>query len=54
MVALKPLGVGVLLAATHSCMQLRGIESAGQMSTSCLLGVMRTQARQEFLLLARA
>ena len=51
--ALNPLGVGVLIEAQHSCMQLRGVKSAGQMLTSCLLGYMRASAREEFLRLAR-
>jgi GTP cyclohydrolase I len=49
---LQALGVGVLMQATHSCMQLRGIKSDGQLLTSCLLGEMRKSAREEFLRLA--
>lgn len=50
---LKPLGVGVILKGTHSCMSLRGIGKAGIMQTSALRGVMRTdaEARAEFLAL---
>jgi GTP cyclohydrolase I len=54
MTALQPLGVGVLIEAQHSCMQLRGVRSAGAMLTSCLLGVMRDKGRAEFLRLARS
>jgi GTP cyclohydrolase I len=53
--ALLPLGVGVLLEATHTCMAMRGVRSGGNMVTSCLLGEMKTdaQARAEFLDMAR-
>lgn len=46
---LKPLGVGVVLKATHLCMEMRGVKSPATMVTSCLLGLMRTTARNEFL-----
>ena len=47
---LRPTGVGVVVVATHSCMALRGVRSAGtSMVTSCLLGAIRDGARQEFL-----
>lgn len=51
--ALKPLGVGVVIHGEHACMRLRGIQSTGTMKTSCLLGVMRDESRQEFLDLAQ-
>jgi GTP cyclohydrolase I len=47
--ALRPLGVGVLVRGYHTCMAMRGIRSEGEMVTSCLLGVMRDEAREEFL-----
>lgn len=47
----KPAFVGVVCKATHSCMKLRGVQSDGQMLTSCILPPpMRTTAvRDEFL-----
>jgi GTP cyclohydrolase I len=50
---LAPLGVGVVVKATHSCMAVRGVRKAGEMVTSSLLGVMREdpRARSEFLAL---
>jgi len=53
---LQPMGVGVLLTGTHSCMHFRGINSHGSMTTSCLLGVFKDkpEARAEFLDLARS
>ena len=47
---LYPLGVGVEVRGEHTCMQMRGIQSAGQMRTSALLGVFREGlVRAEFL-----
>ena len=49
---LKPLGVAVVIEATHQCMTTRGVHKAGvSMVTSRMLGVFRSQAvtRQEFL-----
>jgi GTP cyclohydrolase I len=49
---LKPLGVAVIIEATHHCMTTRGVHKPGvSMVTSRMLGVFRTQAatRQEFL-----
>jgi len=53
---LQPAGVGVLVRGTHSCMAMRGVKAAGEMVTSCLLGVIRekAEARSEFLELARS
>jgi GTP cyclohydrolase I len=54
---LEPAGVGVVIEAEHSCMTLRGINTAGSMlMTSRLLGVIRDdpRTRQEFLRLARS
>lgn len=52
--ALAPKGVGVVLAAEHLCMSVRGVQAAGASTvTSCLLGKMRDdpRSRQEFLAL---
>lgn len=52
---LTPLGVGVVVHARHSCMESRGIQKAGCVTTtSRTTGVLRTdaQARNEFLSLA--
>jgi GTP cyclohydrolase I len=51
---LHPLGVGVLMQASHLCMALRGVKTPADMVTSCLLGTMKTDgsARAEFLSLA--
>ena len=53
---LRPQGVGVVIEAVHSCMTLRGVNTAGaSLSTSCLMGVVRDDARtrEEFLRLVR-
>lgn len=52
MQALDPLGVAVVVEATHSCQAYRGIKKQGTMVTSALYGVFRdndNQARSEFL-----
>lgn len=48
---LRPQGVGVVLSGTHSCMALRGVRKAGDMVTSSMLGVLRTnpEARAELM-----
>jgi len=49
---LKPLGVGVVIEATHECMTTRGVHRPDvSMVTSRMLGVFRTrpETRQEFL-----
>src|SRR5262245_22916004 len=49
---LKPLGVGVVIEATHECMTTRGVHRPDvSMVTSRMLGVFRSRAetRQEFL-----
>ncbi len=49
---LQPRGVGVVIAAEHSCMTLRGVGAAGsRLTTSRLLGRMRDdpRTREEFL-----
>lgn len=54
---LDPRGVGVVVRATHSCMELRGVRKAGaSMSTSALRGAMREQldTRAEFLTLVHS
>lgn len=50
---LSPVGTGVVVKATHSCMAVRGVRKAGEMVTSALVGAMRTdpRARAEFLAL---
>lgn len=52
---LKPRGVGVIIAAQHSCMGIRGVRKKGETVTSALLGAFRDDAnvRNEFLNLAR-
>jgi GTP cyclohydrolase IA len=51
----RPVGVGVAVTGSHSCMQMRGIRSSGVMLTSALRGAFLDQpeARAEFLQLAR-
>jgi GTP cyclohydrolase I len=49
---LKPLGVGVIIEATHACMTCRGVETPGvTMTTSRMMGVFRDdeKSRQELL-----
>jgi GTP cyclohydrolase I len=53
---LQPQGVGVVVEAEHSCMTLRGVNTAGaSLSTSHLTGVIRDdpRTREEFLRLVR-
>lgn len=52
---LKPMGVGVVVRAVHTCCADRGVRSHNEMVTSCLLGCMREEpeARAEFLALVR-
>jgi GTP cyclohydrolase I len=53
---LAPKGVGIVIQAEHSCMTLRGVNTAGaSLSTSCLMGVIRDdpRTREEFLRLVR-
>jgi GTP cyclohydrolase I len=52
--SLNPAGVGVLIRASHSCMEFRGVNHPGTMTTSMLLGCLDTDPhfRAEFLALA--
>ena len=50
--ALNPLGVAVVIEATHTCMQIRGVQKSNAVTTtSALSGAFRTSARtrNEFL-----
>lgn len=54
--ALQPLGVAVVIEATHSCMQLRGVEKSNAITTtSAFSGIFLKDARtrNEFLNLIR-
>lgn len=48
---LDPLGVGVVITGSHTCMSARGIQKSGEMVTSSMLGGMRSDpsVRSEFL-----
>jgi len=49
---IKPFGCGVIINANHSCMEMRGVRTSGEMMTSCLLGSFLDPAtRSEFLAL---
>jgi GTP cyclohydrolase I len=53
---LKPLGVGVVLQCRHTCMEARGVKTAGSITTTqALRGDIKdhTGARDEFLSLVR-
>jgi GTP cyclohydrolase IA len=47
----RPAGVAVVLEARHLCMEMRGVEKAGQTVTSCMLGCFREDARSRAELL---
>ena len=51
---LEPLGVGVVVKASHLCMAMRGAKLPAEMLTSCLLDRMRGDlaVREEFMSLA--
>lgn len=56
MKTLHPHGVGVVIEAKHLCMMMRGVEKQNSvMTTSCLLGVFKEDARtrSEFLALLK-
>ena len=42
---LAPLGVGVVVTATHTCMSMRGVKKDGETVTSALRGVLRVDGR---------
>lgn len=52
---LEPKGVGVIIKASHSCMELRGVNHSGVMTTSSLLGSFLKDGtvRAEFMALAQ-
>jgi GTP cyclohydrolase I len=52
---LQPAGVGVLIQATHLCMEVRGVNHSGSMTTTALLGTLQhdSAVRAEFLRLCR-
>lgn len=53
---LNPLGVGVIIEASHFCMMMRGVQKQNsQTITSCMLGEFRdsSKTRNEFLKLTR-
>ena len=47
----RPGGVAVVVEARHLCMEMRGVERAGQTVTSCMLGCFRDDARSRAELL---
>ena len=54
--ALAPLGVGVVVEASHLCMMMRGVQKQNSRTiTSCMLGAFRNdeKTRSEFLQLIR-
>ena len=54
---IDPLGVGVVMEATHLCMSMRGVEKQNSFAiTSAMLGTFRSdpRTRSEFLTLIRA
>ncbi|MBF0288671.1 MAG: GTP cyclohydrolase I FolE [SAR324 cluster bacterium] len=52
---LNPQGVGVIIKASHLCMEMRGVKHSGLMTTSALLGcfLKNSTVRAEFMALAR-
>jgi GTP cyclohydrolase I len=53
---LKPRGIGVIVKATHLCMEMRGVKHSSTMTTSTLLGsfLHDPTVRAEFMSLAHA
>ena len=53
---LDPLGVGVIIKANHMCMQMRGVNHDGTMTTSSLKGtfIKEGPVRAEFMSLAQS
>ncbi|MBF0278209.1 MAG: GTP cyclohydrolase I FolE [SAR324 cluster bacterium] len=53
---LKPQGVGVIIKASHMCMEMRGVNHNGLMTTSALSGIFLKDgtSRAEFMALAHA
>jgi GTP cyclohydrolase I len=53
---LQPQGIGVIVKATHLCMEMRGVKHPGMVTTSTLLGSFLHDAtvRAEFMALAHA
>ena len=53
---LDPQGVGVIIKANHMCMQMRGVNHDGTMTTSSLKGsfIKEGQVRAEFMALAHS
>jgi len=51
---LAPKGVGVMIRASHACMEMRGVNHPGLMTTTTFLGVFENDAtlRAEFMSLA--
>lgn len=53
--SLNPKGVGVIIKASHLCMEMRGVDHKGLMTTSSLLGCfLKNPTRAEFMELAHA
>ncbi len=50
---LSPVGVGVIITASHTCMSMRGIQRSGEMVTAKMIGAMRDkpEARAELMVL---
>ena len=50
---LSPVGVGVIVTASHTCMSMRGIQRSGEMVTAKMIGAMRdkAEARAELMVL---
>ncbi len=53
---LQPQGVGVIMKASHMCMEMRGVNHSGLMTTSSLKGIFLKdpKVREEFMALAHA